>query len=119
MDYGFGAVFGCPGHDKEIDFAKKYNLSIKTVVKPKDVENFEVMTEAFSGEGIMINSEFLDGLEAPGQSVLKAIEILQNRKLGKEKINFRLKDLSVSRQRYWDVPYQLHMMKMEIKTIPR
>ena len=121
MDYGFGAVFGCPGHDqRDFDFAKKYNLSIKTVVKPKDVENFEVMTEAFSGEGIMINSEFLDGLEAPGQSVLKAIEILQNRKLGKEKINFRLKDWGVSRQRYWGCPIPIaYDEDGKIKTIPK
>ena len=62
MDYGFGAVFGCPGHDqRDFDFAKKYNLNIKTVVRPKDQENFEVKTEAFPGEGIIINSEFLNG----------------------------------------------------------
>ncbi len=121
MDYGFGAVFGCPGHDqRDFDFAKKYNLSIKTVVKPKNAENFEVMTEAFSGEGIIINSEFLDGLEAPGESVLKAIEILQNRKLGNQKINFRLKDWGVSRQRYWGCPIPIaYDENGKIKTIPK
>ena len=51
MDYGFGAIFGCPGHDqRDFDFAKKYNLSIKTVVRPKDKPKFEVTSEAFSGE---------------------------------------------------------------------
>ena len=105
MDYGFGAVFGCPGHDqRDFDFAKKYNLNIKTVVRPHDQENFEVKTEAFTGEGIIINSEFLNGLKAPDQSVVKAIEILQERKIGTEKINFRLKDWGVSRQRYWGCP---------------
>ncbi len=121
MDYGFGAVFGCPGHDqRDFDFAKKYNLSIKTVVQPKNVEKFEVTNEAFSGEGIIINSEFLDGLEAPGQSVLKAIEILQDRGIGKEKINFRLKDWGVSRQRYWGCPIPIaYDENGEIKTIPK
>ena len=121
MDYGFGAIFGCPGHDqRDFDFAKKYNLSIKTVVKPKDKTKFEVTSEAFSGEGIMINSEFLDGLKAPNQSVLKAIEILKNMKIGKEKINFRLKDWGVSRQRYWGCPIPIaYDEKGEIKPIPK
>ena len=121
MDYGFGAIFGCPGHDqRDFDFAMKYNLSIKTVVRPKDKVKFEVTTEAFSGEGIIINSEFLDGLEAPGQSVLKAIEILKKRGLGKEKINFRLKDWGVSRQRYWGCPIPIaYNEKGEIKPIPK
>ncbi len=121
MDYGFGAVFGCPGHDqRDFDFAKKYNLNIKTVVRPHDQENFEVKTEAFTGEGIIINSEFLNGLKAPDQSVVKAIEILQERKIGTEKINFRLKDWGVSRQRYWGCPIPIaYNEKGEIKTIPK
>ena len=121
MDYGFGAIFGCPGHDqRDFDFAKKYNLLIKTVVRPKDEAKFKVTNEAFSGEGIIINSEFLNGLEAPGQSVLKAIEILKKRKLGKEKINFRLKDWGVSRQRYWGCPIPIaYNDKGEIKPIPK
>ena len=87
MDYGKGAIFGCPAHDqRDFDFAKKYNLNIKTVVRPKDQENFEVKTEAFPGEGIIINSEFLNGLKAPEKSVIKAIEILQERRIGNEKI---------------------------------
>jgi len=121
MDYGFGAIFGCPGHDqRDFDFAKKYNLLIKTVVRPKDKTKFEVTNEAFSGEGIIINSEFLNGLKAPGQSVLKAIEILKDRKIGKEKINFRLKDWGVSRQRYWGCPIPIaYDEKGEIKPIPK
>ena len=106
MDYGFGAVFGCPAHDqRDFDFAKKYDLEIKTVVKPLDEgDTFKVTKEAFSDSGIIINSDFLNGLQAPGDSVLKTIEILEERKLGKKQINFRLKDWGVSRQRYWGCP---------------
>ena len=61
MDYGFGAVFGCPRHDqRDYDFAKKYNLDIKTVVNPiMKNDNYKVSNEAYAGEGILINSEFL------------------------------------------------------------
>ena len=106
MDYGFGAVFGCPAHDqRDFDFAKKYNLPIKTVVRPNDKgENFKVETEAYAGPGIIINSEFLNGLQAPKDSVIETIKILENKKLGKKQINYRLKDWGVSRQRYWGCP---------------
>ncbi len=106
MDYGFGAVFGCPAHDqRDFDFAKKYKLKIKTVVKPHDKDkNFQVTNEAYSGPGTLINSEFLNGLEAPGNSVQETIRVLEERKLGKKQINFRLKDWGVSRQRYWGCP---------------
>jgi len=106
MDYGFGAVFGCPAHDqRDLDFAKKYNLLIKTVVRPEDVdESFNVENESYTGPGVIINSEFLNGLKVPNESIIKTIEILENKKLGKKKINFRLKDWGVSRQRYWGCP---------------
>ena len=106
MDYGFGAVFGCPAHDqRDFDFAKKYNLNIKTVVRPNDEDdNFKVTKEAYPGPGKIINSEFLNGLEAPNESVLKTIDILEKKKLGKKQINYRLKDWGVSRQRYWGCP---------------
>tara|TARA_B100000035_G_scaffold57174_1_gene45452 strand:+ start:243 stop:2777 length:2535 start_codon:yes stop_codon:yes gene_type:complete len=106
MDYGFGAVFGCPAHDqRDFDFAKKYDLEIKTVVRPHDKDNsFKVEKEAYSGAGVIINSEFLNGFEAPENSVLETIKILEKKKLGKKQINFRLKDWGVSRQRYWGCP---------------
>ena len=86
MDYGFGAVFGCPGHDqRDFDFAKKYNLEIKTVVRPQtENENFKVSSEAYSGPGVIINSEFLNGLEAPTSSVLETIKILEEKKTWKK-----------------------------------
>ncbi|WP_440916818.1 leucine--tRNA ligase [Candidatus Pelagibacter sp.] len=106
MDYGFGAVFGCPAHDqRDFDFAKKYDLKIKTVVRPNDEnDNFEVRDEAYPGPGVMINSDFLNDLKAPDDSIIETIKILEQRKLGKKQINFRLKDWGVSRQRYWGCP---------------
>ena len=67
MDYGFGAVFGCPAHDqRDLDFALKYKLDVKTVVKPTDADDkFKVTNEAYTGEGEIINSDFLNGLKVP------------------------------------------------------
>ena len=106
MDYGFGAVFGCPAHDqRDFDFAQKYKLEINTVVKPyEEKDNFEVSKEAYAGPGIIINSKFLNGLDAPKNSIIETIKILEEKKLGKKKINYRLKDWGVSRQRYWGCP---------------
>ena len=106
MDYGFGAVFGCPAHDqRDFDFAKKYNLDIKTVVKPNDSEdNFKVEKESYSGPGVLINSKFLNGLKVPEESINRTIKYLEEKKLGERKTNYRLKDWGISRQRYWGCP---------------
>ena len=106
MDYGLGAVFGCPAHDqRDFDFAKKYNLEIKTVVTPEITnKNFQVKDEAYTDEGYLINSTFLDGLKCPGESINKTIEYLEEKKIGIRKTNFRLKDWGISRQRYWGCP---------------
>ena len=121
VDYGFGAVFGCPAHDqRDYDFAKKYDLEIKTVVKPKEEnDDFKVSKEAYAGPGIIINSKFLNGLSAPENSVLETIKILEEKNLGKKQINFRLKDWGVSRQRYWGCPIPiLYDEKGEVHPVP-
>ena len=122
MDYGFGAVFGCPAHDqRDLDFASKYNLKIIPVIKPTEaLDNFQITSEAYTGNGVLFNSKFLDGLKYPEESVLKTIEILEKKKLGKKKINFRLKDWGVSRQRYWGCPIPIaYNSRNEIVKIPK
>ena len=106
MDYGFGAVFGCPAHDqRDYDFAKKYNLPIKTVVKPEnESDDFISKNEAYTGSGVLINSKFLNGLKVPKDSIAQTIKILEEKNIGKRKTNYRLKDWGVSRQRYWGCP---------------
>ena len=121
MDYGFGAVFGCPAHDqRDFEFAKKYNLKIISVIKPENKKNsIGLDDKAYTGPGKIINSKFLDGLIAPEQSIQEAIKILEEKKLGKKKINFRLKDWGVSRQRYWGCPIPIaYNNKNEIVKIP-
>ncbi|MBD1145044.1 leucine--tRNA ligase [Pelagibacterales bacterium SAG-MED37] len=122
MDYGFGAVFGCPAHDqRDFDFAKKYNLDIKTVIKPNgEKDDFQVIDKAYPDPGIVINSDFLNGLVAPEDSVIETIKILEEKKLGKKKINFRLKDWGVSRQRYWGCPIPIaYDEKGNVHPIPK
>jgi len=106
MDYGLGAVFGCPAHDqRDLDFAKKYNLEITPVVTPeKEDLNFKVNEQAYTGPGYIFNSSFLNGLKSPDDSIIKTIEYLEKNNLGEKKINFRLKDWGISRQRYWGCP---------------
>ena len=126
MDYGFGAVFGCPAHDqRDFDFAKKYNLEIKTVVRPNDKnDDYVVSDEAYSGSGKIINSNFLNGLLAPNESIDKTIAYLEKENLGKKKINYRLKDWGISRQRYWGCPIPIaydeknNVLKIPEKDLP-
>ncbi|WP_415278267.1 leucine--tRNA ligase [Candidatus Pelagibacter sp. Uisw_094] len=105
MDYGLGAVFGCPAHDqRDLDFAKKYNLKITPVVKPEKDKDFQINNEAYTSEGYLYNSDFLDGLKVPSESINKTIEFLEKNNLGTKKTNYRLKDWGISRQRYWGCP---------------
>jgi leucyl-tRNA synthetase len=105
MDYGLGAVFGCPAHDqRDLDFAKKYNLQITPVVRPEKDKEFKIDSLAYTGEGYLYNSKFLDGLKVPSESIIKTIEFLEKNNLGEKKTNYRLKDWGISRQRYWGCP---------------
>ena len=105
MDYGLGAVFGCPAHDqRDLDFARKYNLKVTTVVKPDEDNQLEIKDKAYTGGGRLINSEFLNNLKVQDESINETINLLEKRGLGEKKINFRLKDWGISRQRYWGCP---------------
>ncbi|HIM32356.1 MAG TPA: leucine--tRNA ligase [Pelagibacteraceae bacterium] len=106
MDYGTGAIFGCPAHDqRDLDFANKYNLKVLPVVKPRNIEatKFVIKSEAYTEDGILFNSSFLNNLTV-NQAIKKIIKVITKKKLGKKKITFRLKDWGVSRQRYWGCP---------------
>jgi len=111
MDYGTGAIFGCPAHDqRDFDFAKKYNLEIIPVVSSKEITKDKVMKQAYTGDGKIINSEFLNNLdiEEGKKEIIKKIE---TKKIGNKKISFRLKDWGISRQRYWGCPIPMIYLK--------
>lgn len=106
MEYGTGAIFGCPGHDqRDLEFARKYNLPVPPVVLPEgeDAKTFEIGDEAYTGPGTMINSGFLNGLK-DNEAVSKIIAFLEKEGAGKREITYRLRDWGVSRQRYWGCP---------------
>ncbi len=114
MDYGTGAIFGCPAHDqRDFDFAKKYKLNIIKVVSKGDVQN-EELENAYTGTGKMINSEFLNNLDI-SEAKEKIILEIEKKNIGVRKTLFRLKDWGISRQRYWGCP--IPMIYLEDGTV--
>ena len=106
MDYGTGAIFGCPAHDqRDLDFARKYDCDVVPVVLPSDQDeaDFTIENEAYSGPGSLINSGDWNGLSVE-EGKAKAIEVLTSLGCGDAKTSYRLRDWGVSRQRYWGCP---------------
>ncbi|MEO9970643.1 MAG: leucine--tRNA ligase [Hyphomonadaceae bacterium] len=106
MGYGTGAIFGCPAHDqRDIDFARKYGLDVQPVVLPdgEDAATYNVADTAYTGEGKLFNSGFLDGL-SKDDGIPAAIKKIEEMGLGQGTVNYRLRDWGISRQRYWGCP---------------
>ncbi len=103
MDYGTGAIFACPAHDeRDHAFARKYDLPITQVIA-NEKETIDIHEEAYTGDGVLINSDFLNGLPVE-EAKQKAIAVLEEKETGTKTINYRLRDWGVSRQRYWGCP---------------
>jgi leucyl-tRNA synthetase len=125
MEYGTGAIFGCPAHDqRDMDFARKYGLSVHAVVAPKDADpaaftaEMETATDAFTGDGVAINSHFLDGLSVT-DAKRAAIEKIAELGAGSGVTQYRLRDWGVSRQRYWGCPIpMIHCPDCGIVPVP-
>ncbi len=120
MEYGLGAIFGCPAHDqRDLDFANEYNLEVITVVKPSNygLKKFQVRNTAFTENGEVINSDFLNGLKSEAAKE-KIINLLEEKKIGQKKINYKLRDWGISRQRFWGCPIPvIYREDGELKTV--
>ena len=100
MNYGTGAIMAVPAHDqRDYDFAKKFNIPIVQVIKGGDISK-----EAYTGDGEMINSGVLNGFNNKKDSIAKMIDYLEENGIGKESINYRIRDWVFARQRYWGEP---------------
>ncbi len=105
-EYGLGAIFGCPAHDqRDLDFASEYKIEVIPVVKPSDFkgDNFEISNNAYTEDGVVINSKNLNGLSTKDAKKL-IIEELEEKNIGIKKINYKLRDWGISRQRFWGCP---------------
>ncbi len=122
MDYGTGAVFGCPAHDqRDLDFARKYDLEVTSVVAPLSEPDAPAVVEdvAFVDDGILINSGPMTGLRKE-EAINKAIAFLAEHGQAKEEINYRLRDWGISRQRYWGCPIPIiHCDDCGIVPVPK
>jgi len=105
IEYGTGAIMSVPAHDqRDFEFARKYNLSIRVVINPPDKNlDAKTMSEAFAGEGYLVNSGQFNGLNSK-DALDKIGDYLKNNKIGKKTVNYRLRDWGISRQRYWGTP---------------
>jgi leucyl-tRNA synthetase len=104
MDYGTGAIFGCPAHDqRDLEFAKKYNLEVIPVVSPNKSKSLIINDQAYTDDGCIINSDFLNDLSVE-DAKKNIIQRIEEKKIGNSKIIYRLKDWGISRQRYWGCP---------------
>jgi leucyl-tRNA synthetase len=122
MEYGTGAIFGCPAHDqRDLEFARKYKLPVIPVVLPADADpaTFDIGDEAFTGDGTAFNSDFLDGLDV-ARAKRRAIETLEKQGDGRGTVAYRLRDWGVSRQRYWGCPIpMIHCATCGVVPVPK